>query len=58
MSRTEPVTYSGSLTPPIMDLHRAGTPVRQIAAALRVSTQHVYRTLARYGERPNSPDNR
>ena len=58
MNQPEPRTYTGSLTLAIMQLHSAGAPVRQIAASLRVSTQHVYRTLARYNERPNPPDNR
>jgi transposase-like protein len=46
------------MTAAIMDLHRAGTPVRQIAGALKVSTQHVYRTLERFDVRPNPPDSR
>lgn len=57
---TKPVrgSYRGSMTQAIMDLHHAGTPVRQIAGALKVSTQHVYRTLHRHGYRANPPDNR
>ena len=51
----DPNTYHGSATPALVDLHRAGWSVRAIARQLDVSTQHVYRTLARWGLTPNGP---
>ena len=54
-SDDRPRTYRGSVTAAIISMQEAGATVRQIANELEVTTQHVYRTLARWGKQANPP---